>query len=168
MRSRILSIFAAGLLLAACETTGEESSEASGVGAVSTGTVIEETEIASVAPGSQEDLLLNVGDRIFFGYDSTDLDNNSQEVLKNLAAWMQANPGTTITVAGHCDTRGTREYNLALGERRASAARDFLIALGINSGRVATISYGKERPAVLGDFDEAWAQNRRDVFEVNG
>ena len=168
MRSRILSIFAAGLLLAACETTGEESSDASGVGAVSTGTVIEETEIAVVERGSQEEMLVQVGDRIFFGFDSSELDSNSQEVLKNLAAWLQANPATTITIAGHADNRGTREYNLALGERRANSARDFLLALGINSGRVGTISYGKERPAVLGDFDEAWAQNRRDVFEVNG
>ena len=167
MRSRILSIFAVGLLLAACETAGEESSESSGVGAVSTGVVVEETAIAEVAPGSQEDLLLNVGDRIFFAFDSSELDSNSQEVLKNLAAWMQANPGTTITVEGHCDNRGTREYNLALGERRANSARDFLIALGVNPDRVGTISYGKERPAVLGDFEEAWAQNRRDVFEVN-
>ncbi|MEM7225048.1 MAG: peptidoglycan-associated lipoprotein Pal [Pseudomonadota bacterium] len=168
MRSRILMIFAAGLLLAACETAGEETSEASGVGAVSTGVIVEETEIASVVPGSQEDLLLNVGDRIFFGFDSSELDSNSQDVLKNLAAWLQANPGTTITIAGHADNRGTREYNLALGERRANSARDFLVALGINPSRVGTISYGKERPAVLGDFDEAWAQNRRDVFEVNG
>ena len=167
MRSRILSICAAGLLLAACETAGEETSEASGVGAVTSTTVIEETEIAAVAPGSQEDLLLNVGDRIFFAFDSSELDNNSQDVLKNLAAWLQANPGTTITIEGHCDNRGTREYNLALGERRANAARDFLVALGINPGRLTTISYGKERPAVLGDFEEAWAQNRRDVFEVN-
>ena len=168
MRSPILSVFAAGLLLAACETAGEESSEASGVGAVTSTTVIEETDIASPPPGSQEDLLLNVGDRIFFAFDSSALDQNSQEVLKNLAAWMQANPSTTIAIEGHTDNRGTREYNLALGERRANSARDFLVALGINPDRLQTISFGKERPAVLGDFDEAWAQNRRDVFVVNG
>ena len=91
----------------------------------------------------------------------------SQNTLQNLADWLTTYQGVIITVEGHCDERGTREYNLALGARRASAARDYLIALGVNPNRIDTISYGKERPAVLGSNESAWAQNRRGVFLVN-
>ena len=115
----------------------------------------------------QEDMLLKVGDRIFFAFDRYDLNSESQSTLRRLKDWMEDNRNATITIEGHCDERGTREYNLALGERRADAARDYLVALGVNSGRLTTISYGKERPAVLGSNEDAWAQNRRDVFVVN-
>ena len=111
--------------------------------------------------------MLKVGDRVFFDFDRSDLKSDAQDTLQKLAAWMTTYPNVTISLEGHCDERGTRDYNLALGERRATAARDYLIALGVNAGRLTTISYGKERPAVLGSNEEAWAQNRRDVFVVN-
>jgi peptidoglycan-associated lipoprotein len=108
-----------------------------------------------------------VGDRVFFAFDRSDLNADSRATLEKLASWMTTYQNVTITIEGHCDERGTREYNLALGERRSDAARDYLVALGVDGGRVTTISYGKERPAVLGSNEDAWAQNRRDVFVVN-
>jgi peptidoglycan-associated lipoprotein len=112
-------------------------------------------------------LVVNVGDRIFFDYDKSDLSPEARATVEALAAWMSSYPATTIGIEGHCDERGTREYNLALGERRASAVHDYLVALGVAPNRLSTISYGKERPAVLGSNEESWAQNRRDVFVVN-
>ena len=122
---------------------------------------------ASIVPGSQEDLIVNVGDRVFFGYDSAELDSDAQELLQNQVAWLKQYSDTTVSIEGHCDERGTREYNLALGEKRAQAVKNYLIGLGISSDRVSTISYGKERPAVVGSNDGAWAQNRRSVTIVN-
>ena len=164
MRFKLLSLFAAALLVAACETAPQDSAVQDSGGAIVAPTT---TTGGGPSPGSQEDLLLNVGDRVFFAFDRSDLNDNSQATLQKLAAWLTTYPNVTLTIEGHCDERGTREYNLALGERRADAARDYLVALGINGGRLTTISYGKERPAVLGSNEEAWAQNRRDVFVVN-
>jgi peptidoglycan-associated lipoprotein len=90
----------------------------------------------------------------------------ARSTIEALAAWMNEHPGVALTIEGHCDERGTREYNLALGERRANAVRDYLVALGISGNRLGTISYGKERPAVPGSNESAWAQNRRGVFVV--
>ncbi len=165
MRFKLLTLFAAVLLVAACETAPEETATTDTTGAVAAPAV--EPGPGGPAPGSQEDLLLNVGDRIFFAFDRSDLNANSRATLEKLASWLTTYQNVTITIEGHCDERGTREYNLALGERRADAARDYLVALGIDGGRLSTISYGKERPAVLGSNEEAWAQNRRDVFVVN-
>jgi len=172
MRWKLLTLFAAGLLLAACgsepdassATTGGGTTASTGGSAATTGTTSESA--GAPAGGSQEHLLVNVGDRVFFGYDRSDLTPESQRTIEALAAWMQTYPAVAMTIEGHCDERGTREYNLALGERRASAVRDYLIALGIDPNRLVTISYGKERPAVLGSNEEAWAQNRRGVFVV--
>ncbi len=164
MRFKLLTLFAAVLLVAACDTTPEETAATDTTGVVETPTV---TTPGGPPPGSQEDLLLNVGDRIFFAFDRSDLNANSRATLEKLASWLTTYQNVTITIEGHCDERGTREYNLALGERRADAARDYLVALGVDGGRLSTISYGKERPAVLGSNEEAWAQNRRDVFVVN-
>ena len=161
MRFKLLSIFAAALLLTACETTPEETAS----GTTETTTAPSTTSESSLS--LQEDLAINVGDRIFFGFDLSDLTGESQGTLQSLAAWMTSHPAVSITIEGHADERGTREYNLALGERRASSARDYLTALGVDGGRLSTISYGKERPAVLGSNEESWAQNRRDVFVVN-
>ncbi len=162
MRFKLLSLFAAALLMAACETTPETSANTTGGGSV---VVPPPTEPGDLS--LQEDMLLKVGDRIFFAFDRSDLNGESQSTLRKLKDWMEDNARATITIEGHCDERGTREYNLALGERRADAARDYLVALGISGGRITTISYGKERPAVLGSSEDAWAQNRRDVFVVN-
>ena len=168
MRGQILSVLAALVLVAACETTPEDSGAASGDGGSTTSTESTgSTEAAGPIPGSQEDLNQNVGDRVFFGFDQYDLTAEAQETLRRQAEWMQTYGDVTVTIEGHCDERGTREYNLALGERRANAVKNFLVALGVDPARVATISYGKERPEVLGSDESAWAQNRRGVTLVN-
>jgi len=170
MRFRFLTVFAAALLLAACGTSSDESGGTTGTGTTattSTTTAPSTTSIPGPTPGSQEHLVVNVGDRVFFDFDKSDLKPEARATVEALAAWMTNYPATTITIEGHCDERGTREYNLALGERRANSVRDYLVALGVDSGRLSTISYGKERPAVLGSNEEAWAQNRRGVFVVN-
>jgi peptidoglycan-associated lipoprotein len=120
-------------------------------------------------PGSQDDLRAQAGsDTVLFGYDSYELDAEAKAVLLRHAAWLKQNPGVRVTLEGHCDERGTREYNLALGDRRANSAKNFLAAQGIDLGRLSTISYGKERPAVEGSDDAALAQNRRAVTVVMG
>ncbi len=112
--------------------------------------------------GSQEDFLANVAaDRIFFETDRSNVDTEDQAVLRSQAAWLIANPGVRIRVEGHCDERGTREYNLALGERRANAAKNYLSTLGVDLARISVVSYGKERPDALGADETAWALNRR-------
>ncbi len=118
-------------------------------------------------PGSQQDLAATAGDRIFFAFDSAEVTPEAQLILQRQAEWLKRYPNVTVTVEGHTDERGTREYNLALGERRAQAARNVLVALGISASRMSTISYGKERPEVPGSTEEAYAQNRRAVTVVN-
>ena len=118
-------------------------------------------------PTSQEHLVVNIGDRVFFDYDRSDIKAEAQTLLDQVSVWMQTYPSVTLSIEGHCDERGTREYNLALGERRASSVNDYLVALGIAPSRLSTISYGKERPAVLGSSESSWAQNRRGVLVVN-
>lgn len=119
------------------------------------------------APGSQDALRADAGgDTVLFAFDSFELSAEAKAALIRHAAWLRANPGVRVTLEGHCDERGTREYNLALGERRANSARNFLASLGIETGRLATISYGKERPAVDGSDEAAFAQNRRAVTVV--
>lgn len=111
-------------------------------------------------PGSVEDFRVSVGDRVFFGYDRFDLTPEARSVLERQAAWLRQYPNVRLLVAGNCDERGTREYNLALGARRAAAARDFLVSLGVDAGRVETVSYGKERPLDPRSNEEAWSVNR--------
>ena len=167
-----ISIFMV-LFVAACATTPKDSADSSGSGSSSSGSdvsaegTITETSGSGIVSGSQEDLIVNVGDRVFFGYDSSDLDSDALELLQDQVAWLKQNSDVSVTIEGHCDERGTREYNLALGEKRAQAVKNYLIGLGINPDRVSTISYGKERPAVVGSNDGAWAQNRRSVTLVN-
>lgn len=114
--------------------------------------------------GSQEDFVASVAsDRIFFGLDQYDIDAEDQATLQSQTAWLQQNPTVRVTIEGHADERGTRDYNIALGERRANAAKNYLASLGIVPSRITTVSYGKERPAALGSDEAAWAQNRRAV-----
>lgn len=127
---------------------------------------VDSASMGGVMPGTQQDLVVNVGDRVFFGYDRYDLSSDAQHLLRMQAEWMQTNPDVFVTVKGHCDERGTREYNLALGERRATSVKNYLVALGVPPHRISTISYGKEQPAVLGSNESAWSQNRRSVTEV--
>jgi peptidoglycan-associated lipoprotein len=176
----VIKLFTSALLvffLAACSTTPKDTADSSGSGSSSSssdvssneeGTITETSpESASITPGSQEDLIVNVGDRVFFNYDSSDLDSDAQELLQDQVAWLKQYSDVSVIVEGHCDERGTREYNLALGEKRAQSVKNYLISLGISSDRISTISYGKERPAVVGSNDGAWAQNRRSVSVVN-
>ena len=173
MRFSLVTTFAAALLLAACSTPSEEASTTSGSGSSGTGTTSQSSSgdtgstIARPAPGSQEYLTVEVGDREYFDYDMYNIRADQRDTVEALAAWLDTNPSVTLSIEGHCDERGTREYNLALGERRANSVRDYLVALGINPARLSTVSFGEERPAVLGSNDSAWAQNRRGVFVVN-
>ena len=188
MRTKLLSLMAIALLVSACATetkdTGSASSEGSSAQATPSGgggsTVTTAPTAAApkemkmkmepegLAPDSQEYLVVNVGDRVFFGFNKSEITNESADTLKRQAAWMQDNANVTVIVEGHADERGTREYNLALGERRANAVREHLISRGISAARIETISYGKERPAVLGSNEAAWAQNRRGVTIKKG
>jgi peptidoglycan-associated lipoprotein len=157
MNSKIAGALAAVALLAACAnqtpaTTGANT----GAGAVAPGP----------APGSEEDLVQNVGNRIFFAFDRSQLTPDSQATLDKQAAWLAKYANVRVLIAGNCDDRGTEEYNLALGQRRANAARDYLVARGVDPSRIQTISYGKDRPIAPGDNEEAWAQNRNDTTSV--
>jgi peptidoglycan-associated lipoprotein len=120
----------------------------------------------SVRPGSQEDLVANVGDRVFFDTDSSQVRGDGRATLERQAGWLNRYPQVQVYMEGHADERGTREYNLALGQRRANSARDLLVASGVSGQRIQTISYGKDRPAALGSDEAAWAQNRRAVTTV--
>lgn len=172
MRLKFLTLIAAAALLGACasddETTasGDSSGQAAAPTTQSTAPV-QSTAIQGPTPGTQEHLTVNVGDRVFFDTDKSDLSADSREVLEKVAVWMNSYPVATLLVEGHADERGTREYNLALGERRANSVSDYLVALGVNPNRLQTVSFGKEQPAVLGSTEEAWAQNRRGVFKIN-
>ncbi len=120
----------------------------------------------SIVPGSIQDFQVNVGDRIFFDYDKTDLTDTGRATLQKQAAWLQRFGAVTLAVEGHADERGTREYNLALGARRAQAVKDYLASLGVSAARLDTISYGKERPVCVESNDACWAQNRRGVSTI--
>lgn len=146
--------------LAACDSQNQSGSGASGTGGVGSygdgGTMYD--SVGEIAPG--------VADRVFFETDSSALDSDAQATLSRQAAWLNQNSSVNITVEGHCDERGTREYNLALGERRAYSAKKFLVSQGVSPDRISTVSYGKERPAVVGSGPDVWAQNRRAVTVV--
>jgi peptidoglycan-associated lipoprotein len=122
----------------------------------------------SATPGSSQDFTVNVGDRIFFDTDSSSIRADAQTTLSKQAQWLNRYGNYAVTVEGHADERGTREYNLALGARRAAATRDFLVARGVAANRIKTISYGKERPVATCDDASCWSQNRRAVTVLNG
>ncbi len=166
MRQTMIAMIAATALLAACSTASDTSGTASASGSAA-GAVSGAGAGTRIMPGSQQDLQQNAGDRIFFATDESTITSEGREILVRQAEWLKRYPAVTITIEGHCDERGVREYNLALGERRANMARQVLLALGVDPGRVATTSYGKERPAVIGSNEAAWAQNRRAVTIVN-
>jgi peptidoglycan-associated lipoprotein len=122
----------------------------------------------TAVPGSERDFMVNVGDRIFFVVDQSTLTPEAQETLRRQAAWLKQYPQVSVQIEGHADERGTREYNIALSARRASATREFLVAQGVQPGRLSTIAYGKERPVALCDAESCWNQNRRAVTVVTG
>ncbi len=176
MKNKSLAILlAAVLLVSACsDKENVETSEVQVQETVATddgtdpmtGARLQGYDAQGVTPGTQQDLVANVGDRVFFGYDRTDIDAEGRATLDRQAQWLQRYPNLTITIEGHADERGTREYNLALGDRRATAVKNYLVAVGVSATRITTISYGKERPAVLGSNPAGWAQNRRGVTVV--
>lgn len=150
-RLPLAAALAALTLLGACSKDSDQDAANTGAGGAGSG---------SIRPGSQEDLVANVGDRVFFAFDSSVVAGDQRPTLERQAAWLKQYPQNQVTVEGHTDERGTREYNLALGQRRANAARDILVANGIAGSRINTISYGKDRPTALGSDEAAWAQNR--------
>ena len=186
MIKKILLSVLLAFFITACATKPKDSADTSGSGSSSSsdtvsssssssssdsaeGTITETpgTESGtSIVPGSQEDLIVNVGDRVYFDYDSAELDADAQELLQHQAAWFKQHNILKVTIEGHCDERGTREYNLALGEKRAQAVKNYLNGLTVFPV-INTLSYGKERPAVIGSNDGAWSQNRRSVTKVN-
>ena len=169
MFARNILVFMAVFMVAACTGNGDGGVETSSADMAGDGVYVDGDggygEGAPV-PGTQQDLVVNVGDRVFFETDSSDLTSAARTTLENQASWLEQYPNLSVTIEGHADERGTREYNLALGERRANAVQNYLTALGVSPSRVTTISYGKERPAVPGSNDTAWSQNRRGVTKV--
>ena len=159
MIKKVLCLMAALVLVSAC-SSDETGSGAGANGGGANGSM------GAAKPGTQEDMVVNVGDRIFFAYDKSDLSAEARATLDRQATWLKKYASANITVEGHADERGTREYNLALGERRATAVKNYLVADGVGAGRLKTVSYGKERPAVIGSNEAAWAQNRRGVTVV--
>jgi peptidoglycan-associated lipoprotein len=159
MNARMIGALAAATLLAACANKPPATT------AVTAGTG-NQVATSGPAPGSEEDLVQNVGDRVFFAFDSSALSSDAQNTLSRQAAWLNRYPQVQVQVAGNTDERGTEEYNLALGQRRADSARDALVAQGTSGARITTISYGKDRPTALGHDEEAWAQNRNAITSV--
>ena len=190
---RFILLAASAALLAACETASEidaiasgasgssaSTSASSGTSSSSSGGTSSSSSTTSSASASSDSgsssysydtdpktALIKVGDRVLFGYDSSELDDEDRSILDNQGKFLNQNPSLKVTIEGHCDERGTREYNLALGEKRASAVKDYLISVGINSDRISVVSYGKERPQVLGSNKAAWSMNRRSVTSID-
>lgn len=183
----LFTLFAATFLLAACETASTISEEAAGTSSAdatassasstasaSSSSASSASSTASAASDADNSALeaaraemVSIGDTVLFGYDSSQLSADAMATLDAQAALLNAKPSFRVKVEGHADERGTREYNLALGERRASAARDYLVAKGVDGSRIRIVSYGKERPAAVGSNEEAWAKNRRSVTVLN-
>lgn len=177
MGARILNFLAVLVLafsLSACSSQDKDG------GSIATDGTMSSEVTASAAPvdqmggmgqmgpaaGTQQDLVVNIGDRVFFGYDKYDLTAEARATIEKQAQWLKTYPNLNVSVEGHCDERGTREYNLALGEKRANSIKNYLVSLGVEASRLQTISYGKERPAVTGSDESAWSQNRRGVLVV--
>ena len=156
-----ITIIAATFILAACATTPPETTSSGSSASSSSSTASLVQDGVYVGDETIEMLAVDVPDRVFFSYDSYALTSAAQSTLSKQAKWLKANPSVTISVEGHADERGTREYNLALGQRRAESVANYLIANGIKRNRLITKSYGEERPLSLGSNDSAWSKNRR-------
>ena len=160
MFKKLLLLVVTGFFLASCAATNTNQGGDSDASASSSGSD------GSIVAGTQEDLIVNVGDRVFFEFDSSDLTVDAQATLDAQVAWLMQYPDTNITIEGHADERGTREYNLALGDKRAFAVYSYLAQAGIDTNRMEYISWGKERPEVVGSDETAYSQNRRGVTTV--
>ncbi len=124
--------------------------------------------VSRIVAGSAEDFRVNVGDTVHFAYNAYNVQDTDKGTLGKQAAWLQKYPAVRVTIEGHCDERGTREYNLALGARRANAVKEYLVAQGVSAGRVETVSYGKERPICTESSEDCYAQNRRGMTGITG
>ncbi len=168
----VLTALAAVVLLTACESSPETKATVASTGQSTAAPPAPAPAPpppmpAGPRPGSQEDLAKQYGDRVFFDFDKSDISSTSAPVLDGWAAWLAKYPNVTLTLEGNCDERGTREYNLALGERRANAVKNYLLARGVNPNRLTTISFGKDKPWVQGSTDDAYAKNRNTYARVN-
>jgi len=166
MRLSILSALAAAAFLAAC-SSDVPVNDAGGTGTGTQSATTDGSMTGTAVPGSADDFNQNVGNTVYFDLNSYTLSSEAQSQLQRQSAWLQQYPATTLTVEGHADERGTREFNLALGERRANAVANYLVALGVNQSRLSVISYGKERPLCVQSDESCWSQNRRGVSAVN-
>jgi len=153
---KIVAALSVALAMGACSKNPNEDGSMGGMGA------------GAASPGSQQDFVVNVGDRVFFESDQTELTPTAQATLEKQARWLSQYPRYTITIEGHADERGTREYNFALGARRAESTKSYLAARGVPASRIRTISYGKERPVAVCNDISCWSQNRRAVTVLGG
>ena len=180
MNKKIIALIGAVALLSACETASKKmvsgsASSSSGSTSSSTSSSVEKKtssidkkkSLFAQAKQTAADKLIAVGDRVLFDYDSAKLDSSAKILLDAQSRFLRANTDLNFIVEGHCDERGTREYNLALGEQRATAVRDYLVIQGIDPERIKVISYGKEKPAVVGSNGMAWSKNRRAVTVID-
>ncbi len=171
MNKNIITLIAVVALLTACETASQKvvtGSAASSSGSASASSSVDKkTSLFAQAKQTASEKLIAVGDRVLFDYDSAKLDSSAKIMLDAQSRFLRANTDLNFIVEGHCDERGTREYNLALGEQRATAVRDYLVIQGIDPDRIKVISYGKEKPAVVGSNGMAWSKNRRAVTVID-
>jgi len=160
MNIKTFGALAAVALLAACgDTKPATMTDTNGAGAAA-------PAAKSITPGSKEDFAANVVDRVFFGFDKSNLSDDSKAVLDSQAAWLSKYSSVAVQIAGNCDERGTEEYNIALGNRRAHAAMDYLTAKGVAKARITTVSNGKDKPTALGSNEDAWKQNRNAITSI--
>ena len=173
MNKKIIAIIGAVSLLSACETasqkvvSGTTASSSAPASSSAKSSVDKKKSLFAAAKQTAADKLIAVGDRVLFDYDSAKLDTSAKILLDGQSRFLRANTDLNFIVEGHCDERGTREYNLALGEQRATAVRDYLVIQGIDPDRIKVISYGKEKPAVVGSNAMAWSKNRRAVTIID-
>ena len=173
MNKKILAIIGAVSLLSACETasqkvvTGTSATSGSASSSSASSSVDKKKSLFAAAKQTKAEKLIAVGDRVLFDYDSAKLDSSAKILLDAQSRFLRANTDLNFIIEGHCDERGTREYNLALGEQRATAVRDYLVIQGIDPDRIKVISYGKEKPAVVGSNNMAWSKNRRAVTIID-
>ncbi len=159
MNTKTFALLATLALLSACAKQADTTAGAGGNGALA-------STSGGAVPGSEEDLVANVGDRVFYALNESSLSGDARGTLDRQSAWLGRYPQDAVQLAGNCDERGTEEFNIALGARRANAARDYLVAHGIASSRISTISYGKDRPTALGSDESAYQQNRNAITSV--
>ena len=158
---RVAAVLTATLAFAACSKNPNEDPNAAGLGGAG-------MRAGAATPGSQQDFVVNIGDRVFFETDSVQLTPQAQATLDKQARWLAQYNRYTLTMEGHADERGTREYNFALGAQRSEAAKNYLVARGVPAGRIRTISFGKERPVAVCNDISCWSQNRRAVTVLGG